>query len=233
MRLLIAVVSCHKFRERADLLRHVWVPDVRDADVRFFLGRGHGEPKPDEVWLDVADDYRSLRQKVQTVFGWAVAQGYDAVFKTDDDVLVLPDRLVKIFVRRDYVGRVRGPSRENDAPRIYGPNESSFCSGFGYWLSRKAAGIVAEAPDNGDWAEDRYVGNVLARSGIRPVHDDTILLWPPLQGHYCHVPNGRCRSCVAQYAGASVLCPHQRPEVIPKLYDSYKKTSFIPTHIPR
>ena len=231
MRRLIAITSCQKFRDRIGILRATWLPEVRDADVRIFMGQGAEARDPEDVLLDVPDDYEHLRHKVQAAFAWSVEHGYDYTLKVDDDVLVLPDRLKNCFCERDYVGRVRGPSRENIAPRIYGNSETNFCSGFGYVLSRRAAEIVAASPDNGDWAEDRYVGNMLARKGIRATNDATVLLWPPLSGHFCHVPNGNCKSCIAQYAAASILCPHRRPEVIPVLWKSYKETGFVPTFL--
>lgn len=234
-RILVAVVTCHRFRARAQLLKDTWIPDVRDADVRFFFGRGAvDEPFPDEVRLDVDDDYHSLRRKVQLVFGWAAEQGYDHVFKTDDDVYVIPERLMRDFKGVAYQGRVRGPSRENDAPRIYGPSEAAFCSGFGYWLSRHAAQIVANAPDNGDWAEDRFVGNALARAGIRGLRDPNFKLWPPTMwgdsgGHVCHRANPKCSACQLMYGQASVICPHQRPDAIPFIHRHFRESAFIPT----
>lgn len=230
MRRLIAVVTCHRYRGRAQAIRETWARDVSGADVRFFFGvNATEEPWPDEVRLDVPDDYDHLRHKVQAVFGWAVAQGYDWVFKTDDDVLVLPERLLNNFVAFDYVGRVREPSRENVAPRIYGDSERQFCSGFGYWLSARAARVVAEAPDNGDWAEDRFAGQALARVGLRPVHDRSILLWPPLSGHYCSLPNDKCTACALQYAQASVICPYARPDAVRGLYRYQREAGYIPT----
>jgi hypothetical protein len=233
VKILIAVVTCHRFRGRADILRRTWVPDVGGkADVRFFLGNGgvhDGNPPSDEVWLDVGDDYKSLRLKTQAVFRWAVEQGYDFVFKTDDDVYVIPERLFKDFLEVDYAGRVRPASHENDAPRIYGPKESPFCSGYGYWLSQKAAQIVATSPENFDWAEDRYCGNMLFLAGIHPHHDVNFVLWPPLYGHSCTAPMGRCAPCLEVYKTASVICPYARPGVVETLHQSFKETGFIPT----
>jgi len=234
MRRLIAIATCHKFRARADLLRHTWVPDVGDrADVRFFFGKSSlgvdGKLWDEEVELDVPDDYEHFRYKIQAIFRWSIEQGYDFTFKTDDDVYVIPERLFEQFVGNDYVGRVRGPSQENVAPRIYGVSESSFCSGFGYWLSNRAARIVANAPDNGDWAEDRFAGQALFRAGINPYFNRGYLLWPPLSGHFCSRPNKECGACWAQYRTASVICPYARPDAIAILHRYYKDSGFIPT----
>lgn len=231
MRRLIAIVTCHKFRARADVLRHTWAPDVGDqADVRYFFGSNAlDEPWPEEVRLDVPDDYEHLRFKVQAMFAWSVSQGYDFTFKTDDDVYVIPERLFASFTSHDYAGRVRGPSQENVAPAIYGRNEAPFCSGFGYWLSNRAARIVSTAPDNGDWAEDRFAGQALFRAGINPYFNRGFLLWPPLSGHFCSHPNKECGACWAQYKSAAVICPYARPEAVPVLHQYYKESGFIPT----
>ena len=60
MRILIAVVTCHKFRSRADAQRNTWVKDMHGAALRFFYGGGEAEGA-DEVILPVGDDYRSSR----------------------------------------------------------------------------------------------------------------------------------------------------------------------------
>lgn len=130
--------------------------------MRFFLGRGEPQ-RDDEVILDVDDDYRSLCAKMRAACQWADAHDYDFVYKSDDDAYVVPERLrLSEFAQNDYTGRVRGPSGAFPAP---------YCSGFGYWLSRKAIKIIASSLLNGDDAEDRYVANTLLAAGIRPKHD--------------------------------------------------------------
>lgn len=245
MKTLIAIASCHRYRERANVLRRTWVPDVANrADVRFFLGdvpaAGVGFPPPDdevwndEVWLNVPDDYKSLRLKVQRMFGWSVEQGYDFIFKVDDDIYVIPDRLFANFSRHDYKGRVRGPSGSADllGMQLYGAGEVCFCSGFAYWVSRRAAAIIAQAPDNGDWAEDRFAANALARGGIRPIEDRTFKLWP---GVYLHSPcrtDGLCSYCATAYLDASVVCPHERPDLLEPMHTEFKATGRIFTLVP-
>jgi 2-polyprenyl-3-methyl-5-hydroxy-6-metoxy-1,4-benzoquinol methylase len=131
-------------------------------DVRFFLGGGY-VTNQDEVILPCPDDYRSLPLKCKLMFQWALDQGYDYVFKTDDDVLVAPDRLLEaVPVGRDYVGRLRGPARGLPAP---------YCSGMGYWLSRKAMQARVDGADVDDFNEDLATGNILLRAGISGTHD--------------------------------------------------------------
>jgi len=157
---LIAVVTCHQFRDRADAQRATWVPLVTDADVRFFVGFEHKAQRPDEVVLQTWDCYERLPHKVQAMCRWALANNYSQLFKCDDDVYIWPSRLLAAAPKTlDYVGRVNDLSR------------TRFCSGFGYWLSRRAIEIIANAATPDDYAEDRWVGKTLIQAGIRPAND--------------------------------------------------------------
>jgi GT2 family glycosyltransferase len=164
-RVLVAVVTCRAFRERAESQRKTWLPQVDFADVRFFVGRGKArdDARDGEVELDVPDGYDHLPHKVKAVCAWAVEQGYDYIFKIDDDVYVDAERLAQAVPTegQDYVGRLRGPSGGFPAP---------YASGFSYWLSKEAASYVARARVN-DVAEDRWIGNVMQAAGFKCVPD--------------------------------------------------------------
>lgn len=161
LKVLIAIVSCNReeWRRRVKAQRATWArPDSR-ADIRYFYGRGwEGERTSDEIYLDVPDDYNSLVAKTLAVFAWALERGYDFVFKTDDDVYVSVDRLLASgFEQYDYSGRLRGAS---------GKVPAAYCSGLGYWISRRAMEIVVAADPGKEIAEDRFVGNALYSRGI-------------------------------------------------------------------
>jgi len=165
LKILIAVLTCHRFVDRAIAVRSTWGRYIEGADLRFFLGRGEAPPHAfaDEVLLDVDDGYDALPAKLRAACRWARERNYDFIYKSDDDAYVVPARLFASgFERFDYVGRVRGPSGGQPAP---------YCSGFGYWLSARAFSIMADAELNDDPAEDRFVANKLLKAGIRPKHD--------------------------------------------------------------
>lgn len=159
MKVLIAIVTCAAYRHRADAQRATWVKDVTGCDVRFFIGGGTAV-HADEVVLPVGDGYKDLPAKTQAMFGWALDNGYTHIFKCDDDVYLRPERLLASgYQNHDYVGRLRGASGGYPAP---------YASGFGYWLSAKAAALVVAAPlDATEAAEDRFVGNVLCAAGVQ------------------------------------------------------------------
>lgn len=166
-KILIAITSCHPFRERADAVRETWGAEVphEAADIRYFLGKGETQ-RPDEITLDCPDGYHYLSQKTQLIRRWALEHGYDYLWKVDDDVYLRPERLLAAFakVSPDYVGRLRGCSGSLPGP---------YCSGFTYGLSRKALELLAplEWQANEDFSEDRWTGNKLLSLGISPHHE--------------------------------------------------------------
>ena len=166
---LIAVTTCHSFRDRADAVRSTWGAEVEGADIRYFLGRGAAQ-HVDEVLLDCDDGYHYLSQKTQLIRRWALEHGYDYLWKVDDDTYVRPERLLgNGFADLDYVGRLRGPSGNYRGP---------YCSGFTYGLSRKALELLAplEWPANEDFSEDRWTGNKLLALGISPHHESQFVV---------------------------------------------------------
>ncbi len=162
-KMLVAVVTCHKFRDKANAQRKTCFANVpENVDVVFFLGKGKQEPLKDEVHLDVDDGYAALPLKVKAICKYALENGYEYLCKMDDDTYIRLERLMASgFEGKDYVGRLRGPS--GFFPYCYN-------SGFTYILSRKAMKILVDN-EPVDTAEDRSVGNVLGAAGIAATPD--------------------------------------------------------------
>jgi hypothetical protein len=151
MKVLIAVVTCIGNNLRIEAQRKTWVPQVEGADVRFFVGDSSLTTQAD-VYLPVGDGYFDLPNKVKAIFKWGLDQGYDYIFKVDDDVYLRPERLLSCgFENNNYYG-------------VCQP-KNSYASGFIYCLSSKAARLVVESQIE-DWAEDRMVGVTLSQHGI-------------------------------------------------------------------
>jgi len=161
MKILVAVITCDRDRKLNKAQRDTCFAHTAGMDVRFFLGGGVIE-SDDEVILDCPDDYKGLPEKVRKMCAWAVSHGYDYIFKCDSDVYVQMDRLSQaVPVGHDYCGRLRGPSGVYTAP---------YASGFAYWLSNRAATVLASSTTE-DIAEDRACGNILMQAGINCLPD--------------------------------------------------------------
>lgn len=192
-KVLIVVPACHRYEygnlehgiqrktdNRIEAQRSTWMKDAPAfstyVDCKFFYGRGgQRTPEKDEVFLDCPDDYPNLPHKMQAIYRWALAKGYDHVFKCDDDTYIYLDRLMASgFEQWDYTGYIRESDTE------YFPNRY-ISGGPGYWLSRKALEKMTSLdPDH--WAEDLWTGRVMAKSGIRPHRDPRYL--PGFEKHY-------------------------------------------------
>jgi hypothetical protein len=182
---LIAIVTCGqpRYRERLAIQRKTWVPAAEAAgyDVVAFDGEKLGVP----------DDYLSLPLKTKALCGWALGKGYDSMMKTDDDCYVNVANLA--VPREDYAGLFLprndcGSVAMGIPPLPNGTIRYDYASGGAYWLSRKAMGMVADAPFYGDWAEDRWVGQVLGKAGIRLKPLPGYLIPPFLDPHRNQVP---------------------------------------------
>jgi hypothetical protein len=145
---------------RIDAVRETWFKDIEPFKAhvtgKFFYGEPHPRPAlDDEVYLPCGDDYASLPQKTIEICKYALREGYDYVFKCDDDTAVYVDRLVKGLLehRFDYAGY----------------EHSGVCTGGpGYWLSKRAMKAVSEFKPY-HWAEDVSVGHALTQARIRAV----------------------------------------------------------------
>jgi len=175
MKVLIAILACHKRKEYCDYQRQTWIKEisrVQNTDYRFFLGN-HPEDTlsgkiefEDEIWLNCEDGYSYLSFKVYEIFKWALKHEYDYVFKCDDDTHVEPYALIEQsnFGKYDYTGM----QLENPSGLIYASG------GAGYWVSKKAMEILTVNPvvcpiENS--AEDAWVGETLRKNGIILHHD--------------------------------------------------------------
>ncbi len=175
MKILIAIKGCERDAGNGchQAMRDTWLRDVPaarhrpcydppllDLDAFFFVGYGSLPLQTDEVRLPCDDGYMALPRKTRAILEWALARGYDFVFLCDTDTYVVPERLVRSgFEHYDLVGLFNGAIGEPNATE--GRYWAWISGGNGYWLSARAARAVLAYPLNGDWAEDRMVGQAL------------------------------------------------------------------------
>jgi hypothetical protein len=179
-RILFAIVTCHRrtyapeaqhnihkneANTHVEWVRKTWSDAAAGkVDVRFFYGTGGTRPPlPDEVFLDVGDDYYSLVPKVRAVFQWALDHGYTHILKLDDDVYADADKTLVGFQDVDY----RGTLREGQV-NVYGTSELTckYACGPAYWLSRRAMQAIVDSPLPETPYEDRATGYALTLAGI-------------------------------------------------------------------
>ncbi len=174
MRIMIGALSCWKYKERRDRCARTW---MREGDT--LNGASPGEPSQplhtitrsvfligspgleapeltgQYLLLPGPSDYRSLPQRTRAFCQWAIARDdWDYLFKCDDDTYVSISRLVRYPLTADYIGAE------------WAPGVGYASGGAGYFLSRRAAEVVAEHLTQKEGPEDMYVRDVLASQGI-------------------------------------------------------------------
>ncbi len=163
MKVLLAMINCHRRQAYAESQRETWIPNIPAGfDYRYFLGPSERTPRADEVFLQCNDDYEGLPEKVREAVRWALAHGYDYMFKVDDDVVLrVPSFFSSDFRHYDFIGH-----KNKDEGAISAP------WGFCYGLSKKCMQIIAEAPLPYNNNDEVWVANNLSAQGIL-LHDET------------------------------------------------------------
>jgi hypothetical protein len=179
---VIIVTSCHRDVEngRQQAQRDTCFSNP-SIPYKFMLGHGNVQQNEDEIIFDVPDGYGGS-WKTREGCRWALDSGYDFIFKADIDVYCFTDRLLKSgFEKFDYVGRFVDdqqpdwivPVGQHGSVELRGNHVRA--SGFGYWLSKRAAEELVNAeptPDSKEWVfEDWVTGKVLSQTGITGTHD--------------------------------------------------------------
>lgn len=160
MKVLLAVVNCHSRLAYQQCIRDTWMPLVQGADVRFFLGPSTREPQTDEVFVECDDSYQGLPSKIKAIAQWALEHGYSQMLKCDDDVVMVPHKVLSSgFQNHEFSGH------RNDI-RAY-----SVPYGFCYWLGKRAMQLVADAELPRDNNDEVWVTHALSKENIVLHHD--------------------------------------------------------------
>lgn len=151
---------------RVQTLRDTWARDLAVhapyATYRFFYGRGAERlPEPDEIFLNVGDTYTDLSAKVHRMIQWAVAMGFEWIYKCDDDTWAWPDRIIRDMMSAEW----------RDI-QYYGFRHSRgyINGGPGYVLGRRAMEVIAASQPLVCSFEDTIICELLRNAGIQPTH---------------------------------------------------------------
>jgi hypothetical protein len=177
---MICVKSCQNDRERGDhnVIRSTWGRDARDLGitVKFFVGQRSIDDRTgiryesDEVLLSVKDDYASLPFKTREICARMVGKVLSGLFLCDTDTYVDVKKLITSGIENyDYAGHFHDKTTgtfkydaiDRDGNKEHHDEIYNWASGgYGYYLSQKAAAMVADSYPM-SWAEDLFVGQVV------------------------------------------------------------------------
>ena len=189
--LLIGVLTCQAYQDRADAVRQTW---GRQAEAVVYAVGRPGQPSElvdDTLYLDCPDGYRDLPRKTLAFFRFVRDQlDFDHVFKCDDDTFLNVPALAALPKLHDYMGVVIGYNPA--AAKVWrgvtfdGPWRGPWTSGgYGYLVSRKAVEALADCRDQelteGEVFEDKMVSDILRASGITPVSLPGLPGWPTVR----------------------------------------------------
>jgi len=178
----ISVKSCQRDRMdgRHRAIRETWGKNLPDGvTLKFFVGDGWTTLDAlhrDEINLVCPDDYHSLPFKTREICRDSRdTTNPDYLFLCDTDTYVDTKRMLESgFENFDYYGYFANftgttfpyTAVDRDGKPEYHTHCHRWASGgFGYFLSREAMHAVsAEEPTS--WAEDLWVGQVMAKCGM-------------------------------------------------------------------
>lgn len=163
--IIIGVITCDKHELWRKACEDTWVKKVTKPYRVVWAAGQHIVGQP-EMADGKPDTYHNLPHKIRGLCDYALSMGSDWLVKVDCDTYLYPDRLK--VPTRDYAGIKRGPSKPEFVPEG-ARNVADYCSGGIYWLSKRAMKCIIDARVD-DWAEDRWVGNILLENGIYPEH---------------------------------------------------------------
>lgn len=195
-KVLVAILSClkHSMDGSNQAIRDTWMRDAKSIpslDCRFFIGDGsptgqdegllwstwndekteryRAKPcvdpdiklytqREDEVLLHTPDMYNYTSFKLKSICEWGISRGYEFIFQCLTDTYVAVDRLAICgYENKEYLG-----TSNYEGTYVGG--------GPGYWLSKRSAQFLLQAPVT-HWAYDVWTGQVMLSRGV-PINND-------------------------------------------------------------
>lgn len=175
-RIIVGVLSGLKEHSRRNQCRKTWMSQLKQHNCPAFFLFGNSKQtaqKDDELHMCCPDDYISLPQKTRNFCQFCLDNyDFEYLFKCDDDTYVAVDRFLAYKPIGDYVG-IDPVECFEDGQYSKGFNSG----GAGYFLSHKAAQIVATHLTEKTGAEDLLVGRLLLSHGLKRTQDKRFQAW--------------------------------------------------------
>lgn len=189
-KLAILVTSCKRNRHKQQAIRDTWAKDARLANIDVFFIEGHSEQSEsllveDRLLLPVPDTYEYLSHKIWHGVSAALRiLDADYFLKLDDDCILNVQKLLEFsYESFDYIGsdvnlgsrtafdwHSTGVFNKQLAGLIFeiDPEQTWYDGQGGYFLSRKAANIIASTPlpKYQHMLEDYATGRVMSANGL-------------------------------------------------------------------
>lgn len=168
MKVLVAIKTCWKYRQRREAQRLTWLPELSSwaTDHLFIAGQqprnGLTPFMSDEKYvlsIQSDDDFSHIAPKVKAACQTMLAKAYDLLVVLDDDTYVVPSRLIDLC--RDHY------DEEADVTAYFRTDPIHYPQGSAYILSKRAAGILLRRAVSLDkkGPDDIIVGQTLIESG--------------------------------------------------------------------
>lgn len=184
----MGVLSCKKYEHR----RHSQVMDENIFEYKYFVGNPNNEEpimNGNIVTLPCGDNYEDLPLKTKLMLKWIIENKPEVnyILKTDDDIVFNFEKLYENYSyvklkNLDYSGNVIktfgynsdyhfGKCDSDINNKTFFVEPSIYCSGGGYFLSKKSAEIIILTELGEDTIfEDHFVGKILNNKNIFPEH---------------------------------------------------------------
>jgi hypothetical protein len=184
----MGVLSCDKYKHRRENQKM----NGNFFEYKYFIGNPKNDEiitQDDTVILPCGDNYEDLPIKTKLMLEWVLKNRpkIKYIFKTDDDIIFnfgkLYENYEEIKLKNiDYSGNVVktsgyistyhiGKCSSEIYNKTFFVDPSSYCSGGGYFLSRKSAEILIKTKISENTIfEDHFVGKSLNNVGIFPEH---------------------------------------------------------------
>jgi len=177
MKILVAILTCKSFQNRADACYKSWIQDIQEPHSYYFYGSKNQSEKISKTWNCEPNDGEArfrLPEKTYKMLVKSLNYDWDFLFKCDDDTYVNFNKLVEFLKDYDanddlYLGKKIGK------PFAYAQG------GAGYILTRSVVIKCLESlkhfykdKTKNKLAEDYSVGLALKEQGINLTHTNLL-----------------------------------------------------------
>jgi|HubBroStandDraft_4_1064222.scaffolds.fasta_scaffold02564_5 hypothetical protein len=158
MSFLIAVSSCQRDIPIHAVIDETWGAVAKEYGIPYIITVG-------DPLNRLPDDWYHLACKTHWNVRRALEQGCEWMFQGFVDTFISIRRLANAYadlpVHADIIGNYFFHGVEDGGP----------CGGSGYWLSRRAMEVIAQADPTDVKSEDIWVARVLSEAGLKGFHD--------------------------------------------------------------